>query len=407
MKLVPLLLAGSLVANVALGVAIALHSTRALETISVTGTPSGPAAKSAAAPLDADHPDPETWSNLATTDQAALVARLRAEGFPASVQRAILAALITERFADRHKALADLIASQAWWRGNLFGGPEGAKILAERQKLQRDEKEALEQLLGPDTGLTDYARARQSRSYGAELPPAKMSELDRIAADYDQLTSEVRNGAQGILLPEDRAKLAYLDQEKRADIAKLLSPDELLEYDLRSSPSAGQLRNQLAAFEPSEDEYRALFKLQQAFDAKYGNSEYLTADQRRERNAGQADLLKQAESVLPPDRFAELKAKTDPNYLAAYAVVTRLQLPATATADVVAVQKDINQRAQTVATDRSLTGEQRTSQLQALGAEAVARLSPTLGDAGLAAYKQSGGGWINTLQRPPAPPPKK
>jgi hypothetical protein len=216
---------------------------------------------------------------------------------------------------------------------------------------------------------------------------------------------EIRNGSQGILLPEDRAKLAYLDEQKRADITKLLSPEELLEYDLRSSPSSTQLRNQLAAFGPTEEEFRALFKLQQAFDAKYGNPEFLTAEQRRDRGLAQADLLKQAESVLPADRFAELKTKTDPAYISANAVVTRLQLPPTATAEIVAIQKDISKRADAVRSDRSLTPDQRNSQFLSLGSEAVARLTPTLGDAGVTAYKQSGGGWINGLLRPPTPPP--
>ena len=53
-----------------------------------------------------------------------------------------------------------------------------------------------------------------------------------------------------------------------------------------------------------------------------------------------------------------------------------------------------------------LTPDQRNSQFLSLGSEAVARLTPTLGDAGVTAYKQSGGGWINGLLRPPTPPPK-
>ncbi len=405
MKLASLLLASSLLANAVLCVVVVNRSGRDSDP-AVAGKPSAslPAEKSAIATVDADHPDPETWTGLTGGDPAATIARLRDEGFPPSLQRAILAALITERFSDRHQALANLISAQPWWRGNLYGSTDGAKILAARQQLQREEKEALEQILGPDAGRSDYARARQARSFG-DLPGGKASELDRITSDYNELMSEVRNGSQGILLPEDRAKLAYLDEQKRADIAKLLSPDELLEYDLRSSPSAGLLRYQLAAFGPTEEEFRTLFKLQQAFDAKFGNPEFLTAEQRRDRNLAQADLLKQAEAVLPPDRYAELKEKTDPSYLAANAVVTRLQLPPTATAEIVAIQKDISKRADAVRSDRSLTPQQRNSQFRALGSEAVARLTPTLGDAGLTAYKQSGGGWIGGLLLPPTPPP--
>jgi hypothetical protein len=404
MKPTAVFLTASLAANAVLCLVVATRLDHVTDSSSAAKS-SVYARAGAAADASADTLDPETWSELTTGDNATLVERLRDADFPLSLQRAILAALITERFADRHKALAALISAQPWWRGGFNASADGAKILATRQQLQRDEKDALEQLLGPDAGLSDYARARQTHAYGGDLSPAKMSELDRINSDYAELIAEVRNASQGILLPEDRAKLAYLQQEQRADIAKLLTPDELLDYDLRSSPTAGQLRNQLAAFNPTEDEFRALFKIQQAFDAQYGNPDLLSADQRRARNAAQADLLKQAEAVLPPDRFATLKLTTDPSYLAANAVITRLQLPATATADIVAVQKDITTRAQAISADKSLTPDQRNSQLTALGSEAVVRLTPTLGDAGLAAYKQSGGGWINNLQHPPAPPP--
>jgi hypothetical protein len=70
------------------------------------------------------------------------------------------------------------------------------------------------------------------------------------------------------------------------------------------------------------------------------------------------------------------------------------------------VQKDIMKRADTIRSDRALTPDERTSQLTALSAEAVTRLSPTLGETGIAAYKQSGGYWINMLQRPPTPAKK-
>ena len=404
MKLPYLLFVGSLAANAALCYfafnPAGRETTPALfAAVGATQTKIGPKA------ANADTPGADTWTDLSTGDFAAAAARLREEGFPPSLQRAILASLITDRFADRHKALAALISAQPWWRGTSMNTVEGAKILAMRQQLQREEKEALDQQLGADTGLSAYARAKQAKQYGGDLAAGKMSELDRITSDYSELMSDVRNSAQNILLPEDRAKLAYLEQEKRADIAKLLTPDELFEYDLRSSSTASQLRNQLVAFNPSEDEFRALFKVQQSLDARFGSPDLLTAEQTRNRTAAQADLNKQIEGLLAPDRFAEYQLKTDPNYLTANAVVTRLQLPPSATADIVAVQKDITTRTRAIYSDRGLTPDQRNLQLSALGSEAVTRLMPTLGEAGLAAYKQSGGNWINNLQRPPTPTP--
>jgi hypothetical protein len=354
----------------------------------------------------ADAVDPHTWSDLANGDLATVVARLRAAGYPPALQRAILGALITARFADRHKALADLISAHAWWQGNLYGSADGAKIITLRQQIAHDEKAMREQLLGPDPAGSELAHAQQVRQFG-DLPVDKMSELSRISSDYDELLAEVRTDSQGILLPEDREKLAYLEQEKRADIVKLLSPDELLAYDMRSSPTAQQLKYQLSAFKPTEAEYTAIFPIAQSFNAQYngGDNETMTAAQRQQRNAALASVVPDIQAVLTPERATEFKEKTDPAYIQTDALVTRLQLPDTTTAEVVAVQKDYTTRATAIRSDQTLTPDERTVAYNVLGAQATATLAPALGgDAGIAAYKQTGaGGWLNNLTRPPAP----
>ncbi len=302
----------------------------------------------------ADAVDPHTWSDLANGDLATVVARLRAAGYPPALQRAILGALITARFADRHKALADLIAAHAWWRGNLYGSADGAKITKMRQQIARDEKAMREQLLGPDPASSELVHAQQVRQFG-DLPVDKMSELSRINSDYGEMLSEVRTDAQGILLPEDREKLAYLEQEKRADIVKLLSPDELLAYDMRSSPTAQQLKYQLSAFKPTEAEYSAIFPIAQAFNAQYnnGDNETMTAAQRQQRNAAMASVVPDIQAVLTPERATEFKEKTEPAYIQTDALVTRLQLPDTTTAEVVAVQRTMPRAPPAIRSDQT------------------------------------------------------
>ncbi len=410
MKTAPLLLALSLAVNAALAFVAVNRSTHwvdfAAKPTAVANAPD-PAAAAAAkreALLAAGKIDPELWNDIAHGDLRDVAARLKAEGFPPSLQRAIVAALIADRFVARHKELGQLIATQPWWY-QLNGSPVGSKIIQMRQQIAREEKDALEQILGPDPGATDYRRAQRLRQYG-DLPPEKQTELERITSDYNELMQEVRMASQNILLPEDREKLAYLDKEKRADIVKLLSPEELFEYDLRSSPSASTLRYQLSAFNPTEDEYRALMKLQLAFDAQYPSGETMTMDQRRQRSEAQPKLTEQARDVLSPERFAEYQQKTDPAYVSTNALVTRLQLPDTATADLVAVQKDITKRATDVRQDRSLSSDQRAAQLAALASEGQVRVGTIVGDSNLPAYRQSAGYWLNNL-RPPVPAPKK
>lgn len=390
-----MLLAGSLAANVALGFLVCSQTGRTLPANrpvhAATASDAGGAFKK---PADAAA-DPQTWGKLGGGDAAELAARLRAEGFPPLLQRAILTARIHEQFAEQRKALDDLIAGGDWWRDNFGYTANNAKIRIASRHLEHDERDALDAVLDPSVGLTDYARARQIHRYGDRLPLAKTLAIDRLEDDYADMDRDVRDAVNEILRPEDSAKLQYLDRQKRADLEQLLTSDELVERDLHASGPSRFLAERLAAFDPSEDEFRAIFKIHQASLALANGPNPLKEEDRR------ASEATQLAAALAPERYAEYQQKTDPAYVDAHAVIERLQLPETATADVVAVKNDIGARADVLRRDTSLTADERNQRLAALEAEAVARLTPTLGDTGMAVYLKMGGYWLKALKSPP------
>jgi len=356
---------------------------------------------------DAGHADSLSWARLSTGDSSAVVARLRAGGMPPRYLRVIMEALVAEHFADRHKAIVDAITAKPWWQGLPFESiASDPRIAAMGRQLSRDERALLYQLIGPEPPASDYDRAWAQRKYD-NLSPDKIEQVSRINRDYTDLMAEVRAQAGGIILPEDRQKLAYVEQQRHADLAQALTPDELFEYTLRSSATANRLRDQLVAFDPSADEFRAIFQIRQAVEAQFGDGhiQNLTLDERRQRSDALNSLGDQIQAVLTPERFADYQLKTDPAYLQTNQFVASLDLPATATAQVVAVQKDMTGRMQAIIADRSLTAGQRTAQLGSLAQEATTTLTATLGENGLAAYKQSVGNWLNNLERRAQPRP--
>lgn len=68
-----------------------------------------------------------------------------------------------------------------------------------------------------------------------DFPREKTRQLQSIAADYRELAEQIYARSSGIIPPEDREKLGLLEQEKNADLAKVLTPPELEEYQQRSS----------------------------------------------------------------------------------------------------------------------------------------------------------------------------
>ena len=359
-------------------------------------------AASSASKASASGAKAQIWSLLRTSDDLpTLIARLRAAGFPPTVIRSIVAAEIGERFAARRKELTTQQDQTPFWKNQRFASFD-PKVTAALRALSREQTDLVKQLLGPDASpANDVMRASLAGRFG-NLPPEKIDQLQSILSDYSEMRSPIYAETNGVWLPDDRAKLALLDKEQRVDLAALLTPQELEEYDLRNSSTASQLRYQLATFNPTEAEFRAIFKIQQAFDDQYGSPMTMTMEQRRQVMEAQKQLLPQFQAVLAPDRFAAYQQAIDPAYQQINRLVARLELPPETSTQVVALQKDIQQRAMSAQIARDATPEQRAAQLAALNQEATDKLTQSLGARGFEAYKATGGYWLQMLQPRPA-----
>jgi Spy/CpxP family protein refolding chaperone len=256
----------------------------------------------------------------------------------------------------------------------------------------------MSQLLGDNT--SPQLTADQRRNYG-ELSAEKIRQVNAINKDYGELAARTRDEMKGILLPEDREKLNFLEKEKHRDLANVLTPQELEELDLRSSDTASGLKSRTAEFQPSEGEYRTLFKLQQAFDAQYGTRN-LTPEETRLRDEAMPKLLAEIEASLGPERFADYEIKTNPAYADNQYFVAHSGLPAQMTDRLVSVQREMTQRATALKADQSSTPEQRYAQLTSLAEEASAKINATLGSEAFDRYKKSTGLWLIRL-RPTVP----
>lgn len=345
----------------------------------------------------------QVWTNLQSPDPKTLADRLRAAGFPASMIRALVAAQIQQQFSSRRAALLAQREEKPFWKAqpSYFADP---KITSEMRELNREQSNLLKQLFGSEGAPgNEEAQSYQRRQFG-NISRDKMEQMQSILSDYGDLRNQVYMTANGIMLPEDREKISLLEKEQRADIAAVLTPQEMEDYELRSSQTANQLRSQLALFNPTEQEFRAIFKLQQAFDDKYGSPMTMTAASFRERQARQQELTEQIKAVISPDRVDAYKQAVDPAYQTLNRIVARLDLPASTAPQVVAVQQDINQRAGLLRSDKSLSPDVKNAQLGALAQEATTRLTTVLGTRGLDAYKQYGGQWIQNLAPRTTPP---
>lgn len=388
------LLAGSLALNVALAITL-LVGLSSQAPAPVAPPPARESKPAAVAPtLDA-----ETWTGLATTQLPDLVSRLRREGFPPDVVRAIITAQINELFAARRKALDPAGASRPFWKDHV----QDVNYQGALRQLYREQRAALRELLGADAESHDPLRdLYQNRSF-TFLPAEKAVDLRQLLQDFDERRADAYS--TGVV---DRTKIAAVDKEQAEAVAALLTPEELQDYKLRASNTANSLRDMLSAFNPSEEEFRALFKLREPIDEKYGgNTGMLPSDaSMRDRSAAEREAATQFKATLSPERAAEFDRATDFNYRRTSQFIARLDLPADTTDRVWQAQKQFEQRRNDIY--RTATPDQRTPMLAALQQEAVATIAPLIGgERNIDAYKQYGGNWLQSFVPPVRPATKR
>jgi hypothetical protein len=315
--------------------------------------------------------------------------------------RMAVSMMIHRSFQKRRNALLNRPSPDEYWR---FSGirPSLVDQVALRE-LEREQRKLLREATDGDFEFDEDAQRRQ---FGG-LPQDKVTRLKKIMADYADLEEQHFSDIPDRTSTEARARNELLTKEKRADIERLLTPEELLNYDLRNSPASHRLRGLIGQFQATEAEFLALFPAARAMteiETVGGARPPMTADARRAREEAQQKLDAEMRRVLGESRYAEMKEANDHAVQQTRQFATSLNLSPASTAELVAVQKDFAPKLAAIERNRDLTANQRDAQLHALGNEARERLTPVLGADGLEAYKRRGGGWFATLSRA-APPP--
>jgi hypothetical protein len=198
------------------------------------------------------------------------------------------------------------------------------------------------------------------------------------------------------MLPWYATQLANIDREKRQALAGILTPQDLEEYDFRASPTARKLRN-LPGFNPSEEEFRAVFRLSSLFDSAVAPVSVTALDVAYPSTA--PELTARIKQALGEERFAAYERATDPGYQQAYSILQRLTLPTDSANQVYQIQRDTQRLATEIQSNREQSLAQRAARLRELAEGVNRKLSPLLTPEGLESFKHGAGAWLRRLER--------
>jgi hypothetical protein len=318
---------------------------------------------------------------------------LRAAGYPASVIRAVINQLLTERFAARSPA-----AGLPFWKRNA----PTAESMAAQTALNNERRALFESLLGPDARPSAMLDAdSRERRYGP-LADGKIDAIAKIERDYQEISAESwakRKGNAATDYATVMQTQQLMEKEKLADLAGVLTPEELTQYEMRTSMPAQALINNLRNVDLTAAEYAQLYQAQKDFAAANPPLGTMDAAVYAQRQLAQLALNEQVRAVLGDARFYSYLEGADHNYavvaqaLAKYPAVT----PAT-TYQVYQLQTELqSQMAQT-----SRGGQMTPDQVEVMRNTVTtynSKLEAAVGPEVAEAYRNQGMGRIFTSFR--------
>jgi hypothetical protein len=363
------------------------------------------------------------WSSIESADYPTYVANLRRIGCPEETIRDIILADINQLYAARRLALEAPPTDWDFWRhpdeASTAETTSEEALLRETRlaSLERERRDLIVRILGPSAIEAEFeqfmAEQLQDRSLQF-LSPEKRDALAAAIARWRQAVEE------GRLIPDDAARqdrLALAEEALDQQIATLLTPEEREQYQLRASPLAERLRDQLRGFGASREEFEQLFRLERQLQVESesveanASADPQTADRLQ---AIGAEFDQKVKELLGPQRYADYQRSLDPDYQTLYSLALDHQVPTAVANQVWDMRRAVEVQTTRVRENPLLDIEQKQLALDAIRRETERAIVDVLGEPLLDAYQREGGGWLTELTLPdnivesslaPAPPP--
>jgi hypothetical protein len=349
---------------------------------------------------------PLNWAAIESTNYLVYINNLRAFGCPEETVRDIILTDVAKSYARRRAQIRAQGGGYRFWQtsesGDL-GEVSDPQAVAQLAALDREERALVRELLGVelDAEMAKYSgdEDREERLYGF-LPAEKRERVADLQAHFDELEQQIYSRSKGFLIEADQEALRQLQKQREAELAQVLTTSELEEYQLRTSQTAASLRSQLHGFNPSEDEFRRLFRLQKTFDDTFNNGLNLDSNQSDAQAAAQQLLNDEMRKSLGGDRYAQYQRVQDPEYKPLIQLAERFDVAPALAGKVVDMKLEAERQKTLLEANQNLTPEQKAEALAAIARETERSVTQLMGGPGSQlwqAYQRTGSQWIQGL----------
>jgi hypothetical protein len=352
------------------------------------------------------------WRDVESADYKNYIFNLRQIQCPEETIRDIIIADVNKFYLQKllplkkprqEKAYEFWKRDDYWWARQ----EENKEYREAAIKIEKEKSELLKELLGADYAKElskqyGWSDPEQEKMYEA-MPQATKEAMGEIQRKFSELTQAVYRKAKGNVDEEDQAEIRKIERQQHDELAKILSPEQLLEMEVRQSNIAQNMKWQLEGFDPSEEEFRALFKAKQSaeFAATSVESDADDKATREQRAKATKEADDQIKSILGEDRYKEYQLAQDWEYKNLVRITDRQGLTKEDAKKVYDMKKDVEKAANQIRRDKTLTSEQRNQKLLEIKTTTEQEVTETLGEKGFKSFKRNAY-WLRNLV-PPEP----
>ncbi|HEY1171557.1 MAG TPA: hypothetical protein VGH19_09325 [Verrucomicrobiae bacterium] len=346
------------------------------------------------------------WQRLESEDYKEYIRNLRTVNCPEATIRDIILADLDNLYEPKLNPLRRIMAAA---REQRYGQPVGSpvpkvdpSVTKTISELESERASLIQELLGVSERSLRAAYHRHEDavqgSY-AFLSAEQREKLIGLEKKYDLYPDD--DGREGGLrfhrleLPEEQFK------EMRSELAQFMTPEQIREYDLRTSKIASSMRSDFYTIGVKESEFRSSYDAYQAWDKArdelFDFRNPPTDERRAELKRDEQKAIDQMKASLTPERYAEFRLFRDMAYAELYLAAPYLGFPREAAKKVVDMRVDVNKAVAAVRNDQSLTEEVRQQKLLAIRDTTEKTVIGVIGERGYKYYKRQGGRWMNGI----------
>jgi len=353
------------------------------------------------------------WREVEAEDYREYIAKLRGIGCPEPTIRDIIIADIDKLYEPRMVALRDQPNYQPdkYWisDGYGYGRKRDPEKAAQLKALTEERAALIKELLGVEERELRQAYSSYDDNSQTQLAFLSSEQRDKVK-ELDRKFSDERNKiyaeAGGYIDMETQKELATVRKKMLEEMKGFMTPEQIFEYDIRTSDLARNMKYQMRGFEPTEAEYRAVFAARQVEEdlRVYGEDRAkMTPEQLKENQEAQKLAQDNLKAALGDERYTEMQMAREYGYQQLVSAAPFLGFDKSAAQRVMSVKTDSEKAANDVRRNQSLTPEQRTKALQDIRMAAEAAVTKEIGEKGYKYYRQQGGYWFNNIAPRPTP----